>query len=45
MRPHAADDGRAPPALSAAERSDLVAFLRTLSVASESESEDKGCDR
>lgn len=31
VRPHAADDGHAPPALTAGERGDLVAFLRTLS--------------
>jgi len=31
VRPHAADDGHVPPALTADERSDLVAFLRALS--------------
>ena len=31
LRPHTADPGRVPPALGAAERSDLVAFLRSLS--------------
>ena len=31
VQPHAADPGTVPPALSAAERSDLVAFLRALS--------------
>jgi hypothetical protein len=30
LRPHAADPGVAPPALTAAERGDLAAFLRTL---------------
>jgi cytochrome c peroxidase len=45
VRPHVADDPRASPALSAAERGDLVAFLRTLSAASESDGTDKGCDR
>jgi len=32
VQPHAADADGAPPTLSAAQRSDLVAFLRTLSV-------------
>jgi len=31
VQPHAADPGAVPPALTAAERSDLVAFLRALS--------------
>ena len=31
VRPHAADSGNAPPPLEAAQRRDLVAFLRTLS--------------
>ena len=33
LQPHAALEGRAVPALSLAERRDLVAFLRTLGLA------------
>jgi len=37
VQPHAADDGRVPHLLDAAERSDLVAFLRTLSTAADAD--------
>jgi cytochrome c peroxidase len=40
VRPHAADPGRAAPATSDAERSDLVAFLRTLSAPEEGAGQD-----
>jgi len=45
VRPHAIDGKRAPPALSAAERSDLVAFLRTLSAATQDDVEAADCSR
>jgi len=43
LRPHAADPGRPVPALSAAERTDLSAFLRALS-ARPDPAEDRACD-
>jgi cytochrome c peroxidase len=43
--PHAVDDGHATPALSAGDRSDLVAFLRTLSAAGERPDTPADCGR
>jgi cytochrome c peroxidase len=43
VRPHAADPGSVPPRLEASERSDLVAFLRTLS-SDPSTDDAAGCD-
>ena len=43
VQPHAADPGATPPSLSAAERSDLVAFLRALSADAEREDTPAAC--
>ena len=45
VRPHADDPGRASPELTAAERSDLVAFLRALSAPAESAEDGARCPR
>jgi len=45
VQPHAADEGQAPPALSASERSDLVAFLRTLSAHPSDDPAGRDCGR
>jgi cytochrome c peroxidase len=46
VQPHAADAGAAPPpALSAAERSDLVAFLRALSADADGDDDAARCPR
>ncbi|HEY9025765.1 MAG TPA: hypothetical protein VIP05_15795, partial [Burkholderiaceae bacterium] len=44
VQPHAADDGHVPPLLSDAERSELVAFLRTLSATPDG-ADDAACAR
>ena len=44
VQPHAADPGTVPPLLTAAERSDLVAFLRSVSPDADRDAASPACD-